>query len=112
MLRWLTAHRLEYFTGITRDAANANITKGIWIEGLHWRKAPSGRRFFHFESEIFPELENPSGQTFWRRNAGHSNHDRRGFACLSGKRQAAKPGPVHVQGLQERGIVSPYPGLW
>jgi hypothetical protein len=33
--------------GYTEEAIRNKIKKGVWVKGIHWRKAPDNRVFIH-----------------------------------------------------------------
>ncbi|SIQ14782.1 excisionase family protein [Marinobacterium stanieri] len=41
--RWVRASLLPSTWGITTEAARKYRERGIWLEGKHWRKDPTGR---------------------------------------------------------------------
>lgn len=41
--RFVTIGLAEALTGYTKDAIQTKISRGIWIEGREWRRAPDGR---------------------------------------------------------------------
>lgn len=43
--KWVLITKLIEMIGYTDDAIRAKIAKGVWIQGVHWRKAPDGRIF-------------------------------------------------------------------
>jgi hypothetical protein len=45
MFDWVLIRKLSELVGYSDDAVRAKIKKGVWREGLHWRKAPDGRIF-------------------------------------------------------------------
>lgn len=49
---WVLINKLSDATGYTDDAVRAKRKRGVWIEGVHWRKAPDGRLFFNL-----PEIQ-------------------------------------------------------
>lgn len=61
MLRWVRLNKFCELSGYTDDAVYAKIRKGVWVEGVHWRKAPDGHIMVNteeyqrwVESEAFP----------------------------------------------------------
>ena len=43
---WVLIKKLGEMTGYTEQAIRAKVKKGVWISGVHWRKAPDGHLFF------------------------------------------------------------------
>lgn len=43
MLRYLTIPKFAAESGYTEDAVRQKISRGQWLEGRVWRKAPDGR---------------------------------------------------------------------
>jgi hypothetical protein len=39
--------KLAELTGYSDDAVQAKIKRGIWLDGIQFRKAPDGRIFFN-----------------------------------------------------------------
>lgn len=50
MFPWVLINKLIELTGYTDDAVRAKIKRGIWLCGVHWRKAPDGRILFNLEA--------------------------------------------------------------
>lgn len=44
---WVLIGKLVEYTGYSDDAIRAKKTRGIWIEGIHWRKSPDNRVVFN-----------------------------------------------------------------
>lgn len=40
--RWVTIRLAAQMTGLTEKAIRRKIERGIWLEGVHWRKADGG----------------------------------------------------------------------
>jgi hypothetical protein len=49
MMRWLLIPGFCRETGYTEDAVRTKIKRGIWLEGIIWRKAPDGRIHINIE---------------------------------------------------------------
>ncbi|HYC42290.1 MAG TPA: excisionase family protein [Noviherbaspirillum sp.] len=49
-MRWVLIKLLMQHSGYSENAIRAKIKKGVWLEGLHWRKAPDGRIHFNLEA--------------------------------------------------------------
>lgn len=47
---WVTAKKLFELTGITIDASNKKRQRGVWPEGLIWRRAEDGRVYFNLDN--------------------------------------------------------------
>lgn len=47
MKHWVLINKLTEHTGYSDDAIRAKTRRGIWIEGIHWRKAPDNRLVFN-----------------------------------------------------------------
>jgi len=45
-MQWVLIKKLVEATGYTEQAIRAKIKKGVWVCGVHWRKAPDGHVFF------------------------------------------------------------------
>jgi hypothetical protein len=45
-MKWVLIKKLVELTGYTEDALRPKIKKGVWLQGVHWRKAPDGRIHF------------------------------------------------------------------
>ena len=50
MVTWVLIHKIVELIGYTDDAIRAKIKRGIWLQGVHWRKAPDGRIFINLEA--------------------------------------------------------------
>jgi len=46
MVQWVLIGKVVELVGYTEDAIRAKIKRGVWICGIHWRKAPDGRILF------------------------------------------------------------------
>jgi hypothetical protein len=46
-MNWVLIKKLVDMTGYTDDAIRAKIKRGVWLSGVHWRKAPDGRILFN-----------------------------------------------------------------
>ncbi len=46
MARWVLIQKVVEETGYTEDAVRAKKKNGVWLEGIHWRKAPDNRIVF------------------------------------------------------------------
>ena len=49
-MRWVLIKVLARESGLTEDAIRAKKKNGVWLEGVHWRKAPDGRIWFNREA--------------------------------------------------------------
>ena len=47
MFPWVLIHKIVDEIGYSDDAVRAKIKKGVWLKGIHWRKAPDGRIFLN-----------------------------------------------------------------
>jgi len=50
MVKWVLICKIIELIGYTDDAIRAKIKKGVWLCGVHWRKAPDGRIVFNLEA--------------------------------------------------------------
>jgi len=50
MIKWVLVCKVIELIGYTDDAVRAKIKKGVWLCGVHWRKAPDGRIVFNLEA--------------------------------------------------------------
>ncbi|WP_018985251.1 excisionase family protein [Methylophilus methylotrophus] len=50
MIKWVLINIVVASIGYTDDAIRAKIKKGVWLNGIHWRKAPDGRIVFNLEA--------------------------------------------------------------
>ena len=48
-LRYVTVRKFSELTGYTEKAINAKTERGVWLEGVHYRKAPDGRKLMNLE---------------------------------------------------------------
>lgn len=44
---WVLISLATEIFGYTEEAIRNKIKKGVWIKGVHWRKAPDNRIFIH-----------------------------------------------------------------
>lgn len=42
---YITIKKFAEISGLTEEAINQYLKKGIWIQNVHWVKAPNRRRF-------------------------------------------------------------------
>ena len=49
-MKWVLINRVIELIGYTDDAIRAKIKKGVWLQNIHWKKAPDGRLFFNLEA--------------------------------------------------------------
>lgn len=49
-MKWVLINKIEELIGYTDDAIRAKIKRGVWLQDIHWRKAPDGRLFFNIEA--------------------------------------------------------------
>lgn len=49
-MKWVVIKVLAHQSGLTEDAIRAKKKKGVWVEGVHWRKAPDNRIWFNTEA--------------------------------------------------------------
>lgn len=50
IMKWVMVFRLYELFGYTDDAVRAKIQRGIWLKGIHWKKAPDGHIFINVEA--------------------------------------------------------------
>jgi len=50
-VRYQIVEKFASESGYTVSAIETNITRGIWIEGRQWRKAPDGRNLIEKRQE-------------------------------------------------------------
>jgi hypothetical protein len=49
-MKWVLIIKVTELIGYTDDAIRAKIIRGVWLSGIHWRKAPDGRLMFNLEA--------------------------------------------------------------
>jgi len=49
-IKWVLIKIITDTIGYSDDAIRAKIKKGVWLNGIHWRKAPDGRIVFNLEA--------------------------------------------------------------
>lgn len=49
-LKWVLIKKLIESIGITDDAIRAKIARGVWLQDIHWKKAPDNRIYFNYEA--------------------------------------------------------------
>ncbi len=49
-IKWIRIKLLSERTGYSEEAIRAKKKNGIWLEKLHWTKAPDGSIFFNPEA--------------------------------------------------------------
>ncbi len=50
MFPWVLINKLTELIGYTDDAVRAKIKRGVWLCGVHWKKAPDNRILFNLEA--------------------------------------------------------------
>jgi hypothetical protein len=50
MIKWVLINKVSESIGYSDDAIRAKRSKGVWLENIHWRKAPDGRLVFNLEA--------------------------------------------------------------
>lgn len=50
MIKWVLIAKVVELIGYTDDAIRAKIKNGVWLNGVHWLKAPDGRIMFNLEA--------------------------------------------------------------
>ena len=48
-MTWVLIKKVSELTGYSDDAIRAKKSKGVWLEKIHWIKAPDGRILFNLE---------------------------------------------------------------
>lgn len=49
-MRWVLISKINELIGYSDDAVRAKIKKGVWLNEVHWIKAPDGRLMFNLEA--------------------------------------------------------------
>lgn len=49
-MKWVLINKVIESIGYTDDAIRAKIKRGVWLEDIHWRKAPDARLVFNIEA--------------------------------------------------------------
>lgn len=49
-MKWVLINKVIELIGYTDDAIRAKIKRGIWLQNIHWKKAPDGRLVFNIEA--------------------------------------------------------------
>lgn len=47
---WVLINKVTELIGYTDDAIRAKIKRGVWLQNIHWKKAPDGRLFFNIQA--------------------------------------------------------------
>lgn len=42
-VRYVTVEKFAVESGYTEQAIRTKMSRGVWIEGRHWRRAPDGK---------------------------------------------------------------------
>jgi hypothetical protein len=50
IMKWVLISKVIELIGLTDDAIRAKIARGVWLQGVHWRKAPDNRIYFNPEA--------------------------------------------------------------
>jgi hypothetical protein len=49
-MKWVLIKVLASQSGYSENAIRAKIKKGVWLQNMHWRKAPDGRILFNLDA--------------------------------------------------------------
>jgi hypothetical protein len=49
-VKWVLINKVVESIGYTRQAIYSKKKNGIWLNGIHWRKAPDGHLVFNLEA--------------------------------------------------------------
>lgn len=49
-MKWVLINKVIELIGYTDDAVRAKIKRGVWLQNIHWKKAPDGRLVFNIEA--------------------------------------------------------------
>ena len=49
-MKWVTVKKLAELSGYSEKAIHIKKERGIWLEGIHWKKSPDGRLQFNIEA--------------------------------------------------------------
>jgi len=49
-LGWVKPKKIEELKGITIEALKKKRERGVYIEGIHWRRAPDNVIYFNYEN--------------------------------------------------------------
>ncbi len=49
-MTWVTSKLLAQESGLTEEAIRCKKKNGVWLEGVHWRKAPDSRIYYNREA--------------------------------------------------------------
>ena len=49
-MKWVLINKVIELIGYTDDAIRAKIKRGVWLKGIHWKKAPDNRLVFNIEA--------------------------------------------------------------
>lgn len=47
LVKWVLIPKFCELTGYTTRAVNTKIDKGVWAQGIHWKKSKDGHRFIN-----------------------------------------------------------------
>lgn len=48
-VNWIKAKKYAALVGTTVDALNGKRKNGIWLENIHWIKAPDGNIYYNWQ---------------------------------------------------------------
>ena len=49
-MKWVLIYKVTEIIGYTDDAIRAKIKNGVWLKGVHWKKALDGRILCNLEA--------------------------------------------------------------
>lgn len=47
---WIRGSILEQIAGFSQDAQKQKRAAGVWLEGIHWKKAPDGHVMYNWRA--------------------------------------------------------------
>ncbi len=49
-MKWVLIKKVVELIGYTEDAIRAKKKNGVWLQDIHWKKAPDNRILFNIEA--------------------------------------------------------------
>lgn len=49
-MKWVKLRRYLELSGDTEDAVQKKVARGLWLDGLHYKQAPDGVRWYNTEA--------------------------------------------------------------
>lgn len=49
-MKWVLINKVVELIGYSEYAIRTKLSRGVWLHGIHWTKAPDGRLLFNIQA--------------------------------------------------------------